>query len=329
MDDVVPQIQNIPTHAMELWQARQLNNKLMSNAASTFGATAGLGAATAGGIGLFNLLRRNLSKTRTPREHLIFSVPTSADPAEEMPKAAGIYDERLKRLEERRGETTEQLSRRLSREGVDRFHGELKHALGQDKEAFDISHPIQSSSEFLGGVGAPDLESHPLAGAAMTTAAMGGLYGGYKLIDKLLNWRRKKEIEGQLEDARQQYNTSLQGLIQPKTASDEAANKSATLDDKLKELYEHSKQANFFGGTANALLTAWPPLALLGGVGGYNLMRSHSQSRLLDKAIRRQQREQLAHEPMYAFPDYRSPADQPQHNIALPEQEDEKALEAL
>jgi hypothetical protein len=136
------------------------------------------------------------------------------------------------------------------------------------------------------------------------------LYGGYRLVDKTMDARRRAELDKELEDAKQNYENAVQQVIRPIEQPKWAADKQASIDEKLDTLFELSKEANMLGQGANMALSIWPALAFGSGYLTYNMMNSRRQSKLLEKAIRQRQRSQINNEPLYAFPDYR-PINQP------------------
>jgi hypothetical protein len=169
------------------------------------------------------------------------------------------------------------------------------------------------------------------AGAA---AAAGGLYGGYKLTDFILDRTKKREQESELERARRDYQEALMGQYPPKAAS---------AGDALDALYEASreKRANLVTRTLAGLpetvagelppwlvgtaLTGMGTLAVGSGLASYNWARDHSQTKALEEAIRRRQEQLAAQSPpsLMAVPVPHPRGRHPE----LPDEDDELAKE--
>jgi hypothetical protein len=128
----------------------------------------------------------------------------------------------------------------------------------------------------------------------LTLAGIGGLYGGYKLVDWLAKKRRKSESEGDLEEAKEEYEQAMKGMYGKQAA--------ATLDDVCDTIESKSaqltKQAglpdmswwpgmnNVLGGGTGAYLALAALLTGGAGLGAYHLTRSKSPSKTLEEALR-------------------------------------------
>jgi hypothetical protein len=139
-------------------------------------------------------------------------------------------------------------------------------------------------------------------------AGAGGLYAGYKGMDSLMSGRRKAELAQEEEDAKAQYQAALAGL------STKAA------EEKLSILYQQ-KDAVAPGVTPSSLaavgIGALGATAGLSGMATYNIMNSRHKSKLLAKAIKQRQRQQLMDAPVFAFPTDVATTSPPSEEIPL------------
>ena len=74
------------------------------------------------------------------------------------------------------------------------------------KQAFD---PLAWLKSLAKGEKATSKSGIPWYPAGMVGAGVGGLYGGYKGVDHLLDERRRKAHEDELEQARQEFHAAL------------------------------------------------------------------------------------------------------------------------
>lgn len=137
---------------------------------------------------------------------------------------------------------------------------------------------------------------------AMLGAGAAGAYGGWKVIDKILDHRRRKEIEDEVEESRQDFQTAL--TSQYKKGSD------SELGTALDELYSKmQKRADWFSpdtkGKALGMYASYAiPSALLGYMVVKGLADKGSTSKILEKAQRRRALKQQKARPaeLYAVP---------------------------
>ena len=151
--------------------------------------------------------------------------------------------------------------------------------------------------EHLGGWGQTDMSKMPWVYPTATLGALGGgLYGGWKLTDLLLDKTKNMEQESELEAARQEYEKALAG--RRKIASAEA--KPSPLDE-LADRYEKRALLSELTGTGLALAGG---TALLSGIGTYNWARSLSEEKAVEEAVRRRQAQiaEQAPSPIMAIP---------------------------
>lgn len=152
-----------------------------------------------------------------------------------------------------------------------------------------------------------------------TLAGAGGLYGGWKLVDWLMDKRRKAQQSSALERARGDYEKALQEQYASAMAAKNASNDGPSLD----AVYDHLTDAaamqahlekvavnpasvvrdvGHYG--AGAYLTALMALTGLSGIGTYNWSKSNSRAKALEKALKRRRQARSAPQPFAAVPQY-------------------------
>ena len=167
---------------------------------------------------------------------------------------------------------------------------------GLDKQAFDMPKPKPTQKGGLWWYM-----------PAMLGAGAAGAYGGWKIIDKILDQRRRKEIEDEVEESRQGFQSAL--TSQYKEGSD------SELGAALDELYSKmQKQADlnpstWFSpdtkGKALGMYASYAiPSALLGYMVVKGLADKGSTAKILEKAQRRRALKQQKARPaeLYAVP---------------------------
>lgn len=129
--------------------------------------------------------------------------------------------------------------------------------------------------------------------------SVGGLAGGYAATDKVLDWRRKKELETRLEKAKRDYEEALSGRSKLSADLDRLYD---AMSEKQADLLTPD-EAGFLTGTG---LTLAGLLGLGSGVLTYNLAKKKQPSYVLRKAKQRRARERLRHAPpsLYVQPAY-------------------------
>ncbi len=161
--------------------------------------------------------------------------------------------------------------------------------------------PLKAFVDFWKGRFHENVSSKPWFMPAAFGAGVGGLYGGYKAVDSLLDSAHRADKDRELEDAKNEYRKALVEQYSPVSPAVKRADHETTLSEDLDTLYELNKQAMFeeaketaknVGGT---LLGGYGILAglLAGGTGlaAYNWTKSRSPEERLAKAIK--QREKL------------------------------------
>lgn len=152
-----------------------------------------------------------------------------------------------------------------------------------------------------------DFWSRPYVIPGVMAAGAGGLYGGWKLADKLLDDRRKADSDDALAAAKKRYR---QALLEQYSADTPGLQKASSLAEDLDKLYNMTKQAepsaeepwwsrgggdSMLGSAKGVGLGAYGALAALlaggAGIGTYNYLKARSPEERLAKAIK--QREKL------------------------------------
>jgi hypothetical protein len=231
------------------------------------GGTLALGAGARGVVGLGNFLHRNLvGPPRTPQRQSFVRIPVPVEVDDEQPEKMASHDKLADAAQEF-----------ASGMGLLRKPGEAVGWLRNN----------------LGGWGQGDLKQMPWAYPAAAAAGIGGLYGGWKLTDYLLDKTRSTEQESELDTARRDYERALASRY--KTAS------APTALDRLADTAEKQGLWNEAMGTA---LLAGTTLAGLSGLATYNWARGRSRAKAIEEAVRRRQ-SQLAEQapnPVMAVP---------------------------
>jgi hypothetical protein len=162
--------------------------------------------------------------------------------------------------------------------------------LGADKQAGLLDFIKGRYAESTGGV--------PWAVPAAVGAGAGGLYGGWKLMDYLLDKRRKDNLDEDLEEAKEEYESALSDV------SKEAADGSLSAD--LNQLYD---DLNLYGEKAAASWPEWGGRAagaygtaagfgaLLMALIGYKHGKKKQRRRVLERAQARKRREEYSRRP--------------------------------
>jgi len=137
---------------------------------------------------------------------------------------------------------------------------------------------------------------------AMLGAGAAGAAGGWKLIDKILDKRRRQEIDDEVDESREGFRSALTSQYKQGSASE--------LGTALDELYaKMQKQASWFspdtkGKALGAYATYAIPSALLGYMVVKGLADKGSTAKILEKAQRRRALKQQKARPaeLYAVP---------------------------
>ncbi len=140
---------------------------------------------------------------------------------------------------------------------------------------------------------------------SMLAAGLGGGYGGWKLVDKIMDSRRQTEVQDELEAAKADYEDALQSHL--KAGSDsEIGNALDSLYDKMEKVsFSLTPSANTMGSLGGAYATYAIPSALLGYLVVKNLTDKGSKRKVLQKAQenRAARRQKSRPSELYAIPD--------------------------
>jgi hypothetical protein len=152
--------------------------------------------------------------------------------------------------------------------------------------------------DFLKGQYAETTKGVPWAMPAAVGAGAGGLYGGWKLMDYVLDQRRKSKLDDELEEAKAEYEAALSGS--DKVAAD------GSLASDLDQLYNSISD---YGEKAAA---SWPEIsgqamgvygtgagvgALIMALIGYKQGKKKQRKTILERAQARRRREEYARRP--------------------------------
>jgi hypothetical protein len=134
----------------------------------------------------------------------------------------------------------------------------------------------------------------------------GGVAGGWALMDKLLDSRRKAELDQELSDAQSEYEEALRQQYET------ALTKRGVLDEVFEKLAMLCKAGGnspsewlrgLLEAVGGAYVTGLGVTGGAGALGGYHWAKSQSRRRKLEEAMRLR-RAQMANrpEPLYAYP---------------------------
>lgn len=121
---------------------------------------------------------------------------------------------------------------------------------------------------------------------AATSALLGSSYGSWKVLDKLLDKRRKSDVDAELETAKQRYRSAIVG--DAKTAADGTLEKDL---DLLAEAYEKQAFSGYDvpGALGGVALTSSGLATLLAAVAGYRSSKSRQRRTVLERAKKQRQ----------------------------------------
>jgi hypothetical protein len=158
----------------------------------------------------------------------------------------------------------------------------------KQKQAFDIG-------QFFKGDYANSYAEIPWAIPAATAAGVGGLAGGWSMLDGILDQRRKGRLDTDLEKARSDFDQALLAQYdKPKTAAAELANELDKLYDNAVAASKTEKAASGIAGPAGALTGMGLTIGGLGAVATamavYNAVKKRNTDSLLESAQKRRQR---------------------------------------
>lgn len=193
-----------------------------------------------------------------------------------------------------------------------------------------LGKAVKPVSDFFMGRNATTTGGIPIAYPAMFLAGTGGIVGGWKATDALLDKQRKRDLAAELSSAREDYEKALlkQGDAEASELGRdldrlfelcvEAASEKQASDGLLGSLQGYAANLGLLGaGTAGAAslmgadnagkglglaLTVPTATALASAAAAYGMTREGQKEKLLQKAIRQRRHRQLAAGPLYAYP---------------------------
>lgn len=137
-----------------------------------------------------------------------------------------------------------------------------------------------------------NIPSKPWYIPAATAAIGGGLFGGYKLVDTLLNKVHKQDKDKEMEEAKEEYRKALIEQYTPDSPAIKRGSAEGIQED-LDKLYMMYKKADF-NDLAGKSVGTYGALAMLlaggSGLATYNWVKSRSPEERLATSIRQRER---------------------------------------
>ena len=153
------------------------------------------------------------------------------------------------------------------------------------------THKMANVGKFLSGDYARTVPGIPWAIPAITSAGVVGSYAGWKGIDKLLDAKRRHDLERELEEAKGDYEAALAGTS--KLGQDL---------DELCSVVEKSSAAADVAGKATGLYGVYAGTSgLLGAILAYNYAKKRQKRKLLEDAKSQRRRQQYARQPAVIY----------------------------
>lgn len=167
--------------------------------------------------------------------------------------------------------------------------------LYEDEKQAQLGGALQS---FTRGQQATSLSGIPWFMPAATAAGVGGLAGGWSLLDYLLDKRRKGDVDADLESAKQEYEQALAGGKQASSPLGVA------LDELCDTIEKQATAADTAGAVAGGYGTYALISALLAGTLAHQWGAKRQNRRLLERAqtLRRRERAAASPAPLVALP---------------------------
>jgi hypothetical protein len=243
----------------------------------------GLGAAGRGLYGLYNMVQRSRRSTPpstiTPHA-LTVEIPTEEEDDEEVPQPPSRVADAMQRIKKWTGDRSSDAMRHIKG-----WAGKLK--TGQEKTAV-VENPFGQEK-------AQSKEEIWWYPAGTILGMGGGLYGGWKLLDSIMDTRRQQVQEDELEQARTQFRSALR----PEKHASALGSDLDALYDTLQE-----KRASV-GGTLRKLQAGYGVYAglsgLLSGMWMYERAKKRQRRALLEKAKKQRLRERYQSRPPQIF----------------------------
>lgn len=184
----------------------------------------------------------------------------------------------------------------------------VPYAMREDEEKLAAEKKAEGwfDNFIKGKAPSSSLISNPIAFPALAATALGGVYGGWKGVDSIMDSRYKSRIQEDLEGAKSTYEKALRDTLLLNKESEEGRDEISVALDALYDQFE--KQAfngsDVAGAAGNILSTLAIASALGGAYGGYKWHKARRESTILEKAKEKRMQE-LQRErpiPLYAYP---------------------------
>lgn len=263
---------NDPATAAQAVQSGLLRQDALNDLGKITLTSLGVGAGARGLMGIMDLIHRNTKPRKTYSGPAVVQLPYPVEP----------------------GETRKAEPEKVA--GIGDFLAGMPRRTG----------------EFLAGRDATTKEGIPWYLPAAMTVGMGGLATGWHGVDKLLDERRKGDVDTDLDAARQHFNEALLGQYSKPLKAKDLDKKGADADSlghDLDRLYDaFQEKSASWGDMAGQLAGAYgvyaAPAALFTGMMAYQSAAKKQQMALLNKALQRRQRRRFMQSPpeVYATP---------------------------
>jgi hypothetical protein len=281
-------------------QIRQENQGRMLGDMGHMGMAAlGVGVGARGLVGLYNMLKRNISPTRVNYPGAIMtSIPVPVGPSED--------EDKRKRKFASDGSAWNPMT--YIHKGLDMLPGQTPSAASS-----------KSGFQLMGDGPVTNYQNDWRYPMGMMAAGGLGLYGGWKGVDALLNRRRKSDTDSEMEDARGDFEKAMlesyakprkpsgfaapEKVAQDKTAGEKLGEVLDQLYDKLQPQLSKTADWTMFSpdtvqrmGGAYLGYYALPTAALTGKI-LYDKAKKTNQATALQKAMGRRLRQQYTNQP--------------------------------
>ena len=155
--------------------------------------------------------------------------------------------------------------------------------------------------DFLKGNLATAKEGIPWYRPGLVAGGLGGVYGGWKGVEALLNSRRKKDVNTDVEEAKQRFNQAMMSQYGKQACDD-------SLGEDLDRLYDAMQKQATAGNTMGELAGAYGmyalPAAAIPAYLAYQAGQKRQTSTVLRKALAQRAMRRQAQQPpeIYAMP---------------------------
>lgn len=137
----------------------------------------------------------------------------------------------------------------------------------------------------------------------MLLGGLAGAYGGWKLVDHIMDQRRQAEVEDEVSGAKSRFRDAmLSNYSSPiKQAADDEPN---ALDRLFDQFEKQATMGDTIGSTLGNYGMYAVPASLLAGYSAYNMARKRRRANVLKKALQRRERrrQQQSPAPIFATP---------------------------